>query len=216
MADVVETTGGRRLVLLRHGRTPYNHARVVQGHIDSSLDDVGLRQAAAAAPVVAGLEPEHVWCSDLTRARQTAEPLLAATGLDATYDARLREFHLGEREGLSHPEYQAAAPSEYATFVTGDFDVVAGGERTAAVGERMVEALRELLGHTSPGRTSVAVSHGAAIRVATVAMLGWSLDASRSMRGLDNCGWVELVEHGDTTAGFRLGAYNRVVPGQHA
>ncbi|TIC84012.1 histidine phosphatase family protein [Nocardioides sp. GY 10127] len=211
MADVVDAPGGRRLLLLRHGRTPYNHARVVQGHIDSSLDDTGLHQAAAVAPRIAALDPQHVWCSDLTRARQTAEPLLAATGLEATYDARLREFNLGTREGLSHPEYEAAAPEEYATFVTGDFDVVDGGEATAAVAQRMTSALDELLAATDPGRVSVAVSHGAAIRVAAVAMLGWPLEVSRSLRGLANCGWVELVEYHDTARGLRLAAYNRVV-----
>ena len=85
-------------MLLRHGRTAHNHARRIQGQLDVALDDVGLAQAAAVAPAMAALAPDVVWCSDLARTRRTAEPVLAACGLQASYDERLREFHLGERE----------------------------------------------------------------------------------------------------------------------
>ena len=199
---------GRRLVLLRHGRTAHNHTRRIQGQLDVDLDDVGRAQAVAVAPVMAALAPDVVWCSDLARTRQTADPVLAACGLPAAYDARLREFHLGERQGLSHEEYHALAPVEFARFHQGDFDVVPGGESTPQVRGRMVEALRELLDAVEPGGTALAVSHGAAIRVATVALLGWPAEAIHSLRGVDNCGWVELLEQPEAGR-LRLLAYNR-------
>ena len=201
---------GRRLVLLRHGRTTYNHARRIQGQLDVDLDDVGRAQAAAVAPAMAALAPDVVWCSDLLRTRQTAEPVLAACGSTASYDARLREFHLGERQGLSHDEYRALAPEEFGRFHQGDFDVVPGAETTEQVRDRVVGALRELLDALRPGRTALAISHGAAIRVATVALLGWPTAAIHSLRGLDNCGWVELLEQPEAGR-LRLLAYNRTV-----
>lgn len=199
---------GRRLVLLRHGRTAYNHERRIQGQLDVSLDDTGLAQAAAVAPVMAALAPAVVWCSDLLRTRQTAEPVLAACGRDATYDARLREYHLGERQGLSHEEYAAAAPEEFARFHQGDFDVVPGGESTDAVRARMLAALTGLLDEVGPGETALAISHGAAIRVATVGLLDWPSEQVHGLRGLDNCGWVELLEQPEAGR-LRLLAYNR-------
>ena len=54
----------------------------------------------------------------------------------------------------------------------------------------------------------MAVSHGAATRVATGALLGWPDEQFHTLRGLANCGWVVLGEHGDGGP-LRLVAYNR-------
>ncbi|MBS42154.1 MAG: histidine phosphatase family protein [Nocardioides sp.] len=207
--------GGRRLVLLRHGRTAYNHARRIQGQVDIPLDETGHKQAAAAAAFVAPhFAPGLLWCSDLSRARQTASYVAQATGLTAVEDARLREYHLGEREGMDAGEYAAAHPEEYARFKVGDFDVVPGGERAEQVAKRMCAALDDLLAETPAGSTSVAVSHGAAIRVAAAAMVGLPTGSHHSLHGLDNCAWV-VLEEGSTDPvlprGLRLRAYNRTV-----
>ncbi len=201
-------SGARRLVLLRHGRTAWNHALRVQGHLDVELDETGLAQAAAAAPRVAALEPRLLWTSDLARARQTAAAVEAATGLTAVPDARLREFGLGEREGLTHEEYRGLAPEEFARFRQGHYDDVPGAEPTAAVRTRMAEALGDLLAALGPGETGVAVTHGGAARLAVGELLGWPAEQFRTLRGLGNCGWVELVEHPEA-GGLRLEAYNR-------
>jgi probable phosphoglycerate mutase len=198
----------RTLVLLRHGRTAWNHALRVQGQLDVELDDVGREQATAAAEVLAKLGPTLLWSSDLVRARSTAAALAEATGLSPTYDARLREFHLGERQGLTHDEYSELDPVEFDQFRRGHYDSAPGAEPTADVRRRMTEALGELLAALAPGETAVAVSHGAAIRVATGAMLGWPDEQFHTLRGLTNCGWVVLEEHPEV-GGLRLGAYNR-------
>ena len=198
----------RRLVLLRHGRTAWNHARRVQGQQDAELDETGHAQALAVAPVMAALQPTLLWASDLSRARDTALAVAAATGLEPTYDARLREFALGEREGLTHDEYAAADAEEYAAFRRGHLDSARGSEPTPAVRQRMRAVLGELLAALGPEETGVAVSHGAAVRVATGAMLGWPDEQFHSLRGLDNCGWVVLEDHPEVD-GLHLAAYNR-------
>jgi broad specificity phosphatase PhoE len=203
-----EAPAPRRVILLRHGRTAWNHALRVQGQADVELDDAGHAQAAATAPLMAELRPAVLWSSDLARARQTAAYVAKETGLEPTYDARLREFALGERQGLTHLEYAAAAPQEFAEFRSGSFDAVAGGERTAEVRDRMVAVVQELLASIAPGEVAVAVSHGAAIRVAVTALLGWPDHALHSLHGLANCGWVELGR--DETERVRITAYNRV------
>jgi len=77
----------RRLLLLRHGQTSWNAAHRVQGQLESELDEVGQRQAAAVAPVIAGMGPVALWSSDSARARQTAAYVAKETSLDATYGA---------------------------------------------------------------------------------------------------------------------------------
>ncbi len=200
------SAGARTLVLLRHGRTEWNATGRVQGQAETDLDATGRAQATAVARLLAELSPARLAASDLGRARATAEYVAAATGLVPVFDRRLREYDLGEREGVSHAEYAAAHPEEHARFETGDFDVVPGGETAAGVRERIVPALRELLDGTPDGGVAVAVSHGAAIKVATAALLGWPDDAHRTLHAVDNCAWVQL-ESGP--GGVRLRAYNR-------
>ncbi len=201
-------TEPRTLILLRHGRTAWNHAGRVQGHREVDLDDVGTMQAKQVAEAMARLAPSLLWCSDLARTRQTCEPVAAATGLEPAYDARLREFFFGEREGLTHAEYAAAAPEEFEEFRRGQYDACPTAERTAEVETRMAAVLHELLDATPAGESAVAISHGAAIRVATGALLGWPAAQFHTLRGLDNCGWVVLQQHEEAPS-VRLVAYNR-------
>ncbi|GAA1792980.1 histidine phosphatase family protein [Nocardioides hankookensis] len=200
----------KRLLLLRHGQTAWNAARRVQGQLEAELDDDGHRQAASVAVTVAAMAPAALWSSDSVRARQTAAYVAKETGLDPTYDARLREYFLAGRQGITHDEYAALAPEEYAEYVTGNLDV-AGGETAAIVSARMVEVLGELLASIAPGELAVAVSHGAAIRDAVPVLLGWPVTERAALHGLDNCGWVELDQPARGAA-LRMRAYNRVAP----
>ena len=91
----------------------------MQGQLDSELDSVGHAQAEAAAAELVRLEPALLWSSDLVRARDTALTLGRIAGLDPTYDERLREFHMGERQGMTHDEYAALVPEEFERFRLG-------------------------------------------------------------------------------------------------
>ncbi|KAA1426227.1 histidine phosphatase family protein [Nocardioides antri] len=197
----------RRLVLLRHGRTEWNAIRRIQGHLDPALDETGHAQAQAVAPAVAGLRPVLLVSSDLQRARQTTEYLAQATGLAPSYDERLRECYLGERQGLTHEEYSALDPEEYARFRAGEWDDIPGAETLAEVAARVTSVLKETAAALEPGETALVVGHGAAIRTSMVHWLGWPGELVRDFRGLANCGWVELVER--PSGRWALAAYNR-------
>lgn len=201
----------RRLLLVRHGQTEWNRLGRVQGWTDVPLDETGHAQARAAAPHVAAYRPAVLWCSDLQRAAVTASYVGEAAGLSPVPDVRLREWGFGEREGLTHEEFRAADPEVYEQFRLGRYDAVPGAERTSAVRERVVAALRDLLGVTPEGACAVAVAHGAAIKLAVGGLLGWS-DAQSvdSLWGMHNCGWAELTFSAGAPA--RLVAYNRVAP----
>ncbi|RZI79205.1 MAG: histidine phosphatase family protein, partial [Microbacterium sp.] len=180
-----------RLVLVRHGRTAWNLEGRAQGHTDVGLDDVGRAQAAAVAPVLAGLRPSVLWSSDLARARETAAEVAAATGLTARYDARLREFDVGERAGLTVAEFAERFPESYESWRSGHITgLVPGAETPQQVVDRVVPALTEIWSAIRPGETTVVISHGACLKVALVAFLGWPPELGRSLRGLENCGWI--------------------------
>jgi probable phosphoglycerate mutase len=197
-----------RLVLVRHGQTAWNLEGRAQGHTDVGLDETGRAQAAALAPYVAAMAPAAVWSSDLARARQTAGPLAAATGLTARFDARLREFDAGDRAGLTNAEFAERFPDAHAAWqdghVTGH---VPGAETVAQVVTRMVPALQEIWQTTAAGHTTVVVAHGACLRVSLLAFLGWPETLLGTLRGLDNCGWA-VLEAGPHGRGIRLASYN--------
>ncbi len=198
----------RRLVLLRHGQTAWNAERRAQGHSDVPLDDVGRAQADEVAPYVAGMRPRFVRSSDLARARETAQRVADAAGLDLVLDARLREYHLGERTGITMDEYAAAHPEEYRAYRSGRYDVVPGGETTEQVVQRVGDCVREAMAALAPGECGVLVGHGAALKVSLLAILGWPDELSADLEALHNCCWAELRDSG-LDGRLRLGAYNR-------
>ncbi len=89
------------ILLLRHGETLLNAARVMQP-ADTPLGPRGLAQAAAAAPRLAALRPAALLASDLPRAWQTAQAVAAATGLAIEASALLRERDFGAWRGLPY------------------------------------------------------------------------------------------------------------------
>jgi broad specificity phosphatase PhoE len=208
---------GRRLVVLRHGRTAWNAAGRAQGHADVDLDELGHEQAAAAAPYLASLDPVALWTSDLARARQTSAHVEKATGLVAAEDPRLREYDVGPRQGLTMSEFAERYPDEYAAWSRGD-DLLRlpGAENAADVEERMLPALRGCLDSLAAGQTGVVVTHGACLKVGVVALLGWPREVAPSLRAIDNCAWVTVEELG-LGGRLRLVGYNESVrPGHDA
>jgi broad specificity phosphatase PhoE len=205
-----DVSNGRRIVLVRHGQTAWNAEGRAQGHADVSLDDDGRRQAETMAAALADLDPALLVSSDLTRARETAAFLEKATGLTAQEDARLREYDVGERTGLTREEFAERLGADAALA----WDVHAhvegpGAETLEEVAERIVPAVREVLERLGPGETAVVVTHGAALRIALAGLLGWPVSTADTLEAMDNCGWALVVEHG--VGRLRLSAYNKGV-----
>jgi probable phosphoglycerate mutase len=111
--------GPRRVLLWRHGRTAWNLQRRFQGQSDPPLDEVGRAQAREAAAMLASVEPDAIYSSDLVRATETAAALTALTGLPVRLDRRLRERSLGRWEGLTRDEVAALYGDEYAAWLGG-------------------------------------------------------------------------------------------------
>lgn len=202
-------------MLLRHGRTSWNASGRVQGQIDSELDEVGLAQAAAVAPHVAAYRPAAVWSSDLQRAAVTASYVAREAGVELRTDPRLREFGLGEREGITHAEYRTAHAVEYDDFVTGRWSSVPGAEGVEDVRLRTTTCLTELAASVAPGEVAVGVAHGAALRVAVEGLAAGTASEPSAYAGMDNCGWAVLRERHAPRDGeprWRVVAYNRTAP----
>jgi probable phosphoglycerate mutase len=144
-----------RLLLIRHGETALNAARVLQPP-DTPLSDRGLAQAAALAWRLAGEPITQLWSSDLPRAWQTAEPIARATGVAVRLWAPLQERNFGDLRGL---------PYETLSFdPLGMSQAPPAGESMSEFESRIDAALDEALAAADGGTGCIVlVSHGLVI-----------------------------------------------------
>jgi broad specificity phosphatase PhoE len=101
------------ILVLRHGQSEWNSIRRWQGTADSPLTELGRQQAGATAALLVALRLEFpaIWTSDLRRASETAAIIARRLGLgEPIVDARLREAHAGEWEGLTPEEIELRWP----------------------------------------------------------------------------------------------------------
>lgn len=163
------------VLLVRHGATPTT-GRVLPGRAPGlHLSEEGLRQAAQAAERLATAHLDAILCSPLERARETAEPTAAATGLPVVAEPGLLETDVGEWTGESlsglarRKEWRAVLHSP-STFR------FPGGESFAEVQARVVAVLERLQAE-HPAQRVACFSHADAIRIALNYALGAHLDA---------------------------------------
>ncbi len=169
-----------RLLLLRHGQTAMSAARRYSGRGDPELTALGLEQAAAAAAGIPSLpdlgEVAAAYTSPLRRTRQTAEPVVAALGVEAQPHDGLLETDFGAWDGLTFAEARERDPDLHGRWLGDDTVLPPGGESFAQVGKR-VAVLREELLAAHPGQTILLVSHVTPIKM----LLRQALDAGPSI-----------------------------------
>jgi probable phosphoglycerate mutase len=95
------------ILLVRHGETDGNAARVLQ-RPDVPLNDRGIRQAQQLARRLSALGFARILCSDLLRARMTAAPLAARSGIAIDESPLLQERNFGDLRGKAY----AALPED--------------------------------------------------------------------------------------------------------
>ena len=89
-----------RILLARHGETPWNAEGRYQGQEDIPLSPVGLAQAQALGERLREVPITRAVASPLQRARHTAELALGQRELPLTLDPGLMEIAHGTWEGL--------------------------------------------------------------------------------------------------------------------
>jgi len=150
------------LVIVRHGRTAANAAKLLQGRVDHPLDEVGAHQAKLIAGALG--EVDRVISSPLLRARQTAEEL----GLPIEIDERWQEIDYGDYDGTPVRD----VPADVWQRLRSDPDYVpAGGEPYSSLFARVTSALDDLR-EEARDRMIVVVSHVSPIKVAITWALG--------------------------------------------
>lgn len=140
------------ILLIRHGETAHNAARVLQT-ADAELSERGSAQARLLAQRLAGEGIDHILASDLRRAAATAECLAAATGAAIELEPLLQERNFGELRGRAYAELGADP-------FAADF-APPGGETWAAFHSRVDRAWARVAEvHARRGGRLAVVTHG--------------------------------------------------------
>ena len=154
------------ILLVRHGETEANRARLALGRADPPLTAHGRAQAAALAACLAPSGAVRVVSSPLLRAVTTATAIADGLGVPVELDPRLVELDYGEWDERSFSEFP---PEDLERWRTDPSFAPPGGESLLAVGERVATLCEELV----DGPSVVAVSHVSPIKAAAL----WAMDA---------------------------------------
>jgi broad specificity phosphatase PhoE len=181
------------IILIRHGQTTSNAARLLVGQSDPALTELGERQARALRPYLVSVK--EVWTSPLQRARSTAT--LAVPNLEAIVKDPFIEVNYGSLDGqplslVSEEQWRAFEHDHNTAF--GD------GESLASVDQRVHLELGALLAdqsslmHNATEHLAI-VSHMSPIKSA----MTWALGVSGSVA------WRMNLSNGSmTTIGSRM------------
>jgi probable phosphoglycerate mutase len=165
-----------RVLLARHGETPWNAEGRYQGQIDIPLSPVGEKQAALLAERLATVPITRAVASPLSRARRTAEIALgesraAMLGLDA----ELMEIAHGHWEGKLASEIRAEDGERLTAWREAPETVLMpgpGGESLPMVLERAWRGFSRACESLGDDDTLLVVAHDAVNRVILCRVLG--------------------------------------------
>lgn len=189
-----------RFCLIRHGETQWNADGRVQGQLDIPLSEVGVGQARAVARALGGEKFDALYCSDLVRVRQTAQPLAEKLGLEVRLDPRLRERHYGVFQGMTYADAKEKIPEGYRRFREKDPDYdFESGESLSQFSERALACLSSLA-RENEGKSIVIFTHGGIVEMAYRHATGRGLSTPRDFE-IPNCGINRLEVSGAWKAG---------------
>jgi broad specificity phosphatase PhoE len=193
------------LLLARHGETDDNARLIFQGQGGGSLNARGRAQAERlAARLVKSIDV--IVSSDLTRAKETAELVAHANGVELVFDQDVREVHVGAWTGLAYEEVERRFPEEWAAWRAGLDVPRGGGETYAGLATRVAGALQRIA-RDHVGKRVLVVSHGAALRSAVCLALGISPSWNAPLGGMHNTALTTLRYEDEKT---HLVTYNDI------
>lgn len=182
------------LIVARHGEATYDSTDVVSND-GGWLTDRGRQQAADLARSLVGRKIAAVWCSDMSRAVQTAEIAAAVLGVPVKVRAALREVGVGSLD--NKPGSMPRFDEQFLRWLDGEVhESLPDGESGADVVRRVSSEL-ESAADLFRGETLLAISHGGAMSL-TLPSLASNVPTNYALgRPLANCSTCEVTADAD-------------------
>ena len=181
------------VIVARHAEAEYETELASDG--GGSLTLRGREQSRQLAGSLADRRIAAIWCSDMSRAVQTAE-IVAAT-LDVPVQVRrgLREFGVGEfaRRRFSTDLFDQA----FSAWLSGDLSGGCPGAETGADVVRRVSVELNAMADQYRGETVLVVSHAGSMKLVLPRLAGNVPADFAAERPLDDCATCELAVDAD-------------------
>lgn len=163
-----------KILLARHGETPWNAEGRYQGQEDIALSPVGEKQALLLGQRLRDVRIDRAIASPLSRAHRTAQYALGEVRAPMVEtDAGLMEIAHGTWEGLLASEIHACDPERLLQWRTSPDRVqMPGGESLHQVQQRAWPAFAAALSGLGTDDTVLIVAHDAVNRVLLCKILG--------------------------------------------
>lgn len=167
-----------KIILARHGETPWNAAGRYQGQIDIPLSETGVAQARLLGERLKQVTITKAVSSQLSRARATAEFALGESRHHLLHiDERLQEIAHGQWEGLLAQEIAERDPLTFKAWRDAPQTVqMPDGESIQQVLERAWQGFAAACEGMGENDTLLLVAHDAVNRVLLCKVLGLGLD----------------------------------------
>jgi broad specificity phosphatase PhoE len=196
-----------RLLIVRHGQTPWNLEGRNQGHADIELDEVGIAQAEDLVRAIVPEHPDAIYTSDMKRTRATAAGLAERLGISPIEDHRLRERDYGVWEGMTRDEILLVDAENHAAYHGDPVTRRSGGAESGVdVFMRVAYFLTDLLKERVEGTVAI-ITHGGT-GSALIASLIHGSPATANCFRLSNCAITEILV--EPTGRRRLVRFNDV------
>jgi len=180
------------IYLLRHGDVRQDAIKRYIGQADLALSEAGRHQALKWADQLAQVPFTRIFCSDLTRAHETAAIIAEGRSIPIHPLQKLREINLGAWDGQPIQEVRALYAEEYEKRGT---DLIyyrpPAGECFADVAARVIPLFEEIVRNASGDL--LMVGHAGVNKVILCHLLGMPLE--NLLRLGQDYGCLNLIEY---------------------
>lgn len=153
------------IYLVRHGQTKWNVEHKLQGHQDSPLTELGIKQAQWLGESIQDEQIDIIYSSSSLRARRTAELIRDLKGIDIIESNDLREINLGIWEGKSQEEVKELYPEQFHYFWHDPEKFnVQSSETFQDVSKRAINKLHQIIS-INQGKSILIVTHAVVVKL---------------------------------------------------
>lgn len=153
------------IYITRHGQTEWNTQKKFQGHNDSPLTELGVKQAEWLGESLRDTVFDLIYSSSSPRAIRTAEIVAGGRGISIEACDEFKEINLGIWEGMNQDEAERSYPEQSHHFWKDpEAFQVPNGETFRDVSERAINKLRQIAVEHS-GKSILVVTHTVVVKL---------------------------------------------------
>jgi probable phosphoglycerate mutase len=184
----------KTIITIQHTQAVHHTNGMVGSWTDWELTELG-KQYAENIGQKPGAElagkPCKIYCSDLTRTKQTAEPVARILGLPVEYRQELREINLGSACGKSWQWFNKNSTPLTSIHTR----PIPGGESGFDVWNRLNSFCDEII--ASSDELIIIVSHGMALETWYAVWLKWDIEMFERCDFMNAAGGVSFMREND-------------------